>query len=386
MTADPILIRDWHPTENIKPMDQYRPHSNELVWWQCGNTVTYHDADQLCGHEWSNTPNVRSRGVGCPACAGFVAMPWNNIPYTNPELVLDWHEDNPMSPEETTKGQHDVVKWRCHNVVDKFGTQEPCGYVWNTQIYNRSQGKGCPACCGHVVTEWNSLGACHPYLLPTWDPENIKTAFEVTPGGMYHASWICDNTITLGGAQVTCGHKWKTRAVNRVLGTGCPECMLWATSKDEIHLAHELALFYTVDNTGRRIQGADQKWKIDIVLPDLNIIVEYDGSYWHRDKTERDLRKSTDLTAAGWTVIRAREHPLDALTPNDVLCRTGDYKNTSNAVLNQIAAITGTPVNGLAAYLTKPTIQNGEAALQQATELRAKVFLNRAKRQAARSA
>ncbi|MEU5958250.1 hypothetical protein [Streptomyces sp. NPDC047525] len=50
------------------------------------------------------------------------------------------------------------------------------------------------------------------------------------------------------------------------------------------------------------------------------VVVEYDGAYWHRDAQERDRDKSADLMATGHLVIRIREQPLFAITPNDVIC------------------------------------------------------------------
>lgn len=41
----------------------------------------------------------------------------------------------------------------------------------------------------------------------------------------------------------------------------------------------------------------------DIAIPEYKIIIEYDGSYWHRDK-EKDLRRDLELAELGWTTIR----------------------------------------------------------------------------------
>ena len=45
--------------------------------------------------------------------------------------------------------------------------------------------------------------------------------------------------------------------------------------------------------------------------------IEYDGSYWHRDKTDTDLVKSFDLLRHGLILCRIREHPLPGLDIND---------------------------------------------------------------------
>ena len=48
-------------------------------------------------------------------------------------------------------------------------------------------------------------------------------------------------------------------------------------------------------------------------------MIEYDGSYWHQDKADIDRAKSMDLLAAGYRVIRLREHPLRSLEIDDAL-------------------------------------------------------------------
>jgi len=57
-------------------------------------------------------------------------------------------------------------------------------------------------------------------------------------------------------------------------------------------------------------------WTPDILIdPDgaAPTVVEYDGAYFHGDKLELDSDKSLDLLAAGYRVVRLREHPLPLL-------------------------------------------------------------------------
>lgn len=48
------------------------------------------------------------------------------------------------------------------------------------------------------------------------------------------------------------------------------------------------------------------------------LIVEYDGAYWHREpaKVLTDVRKTADLLAAGYRVVRLREDDLPPLEIN----------------------------------------------------------------------
>lgn len=59
-TKHPELVKQWHPTKNgnLKPTDVFA-NSERRVWWKCDK-----------GHEWEAIISGRSRGNGCPYCAG----------------------------------------------------------------------------------------------------------------------------------------------------------------------------------------------------------------------------------------------------------------------------------------------------------------------------
>src|SRR5262245_20412303 len=56
----PDLARQWHPTKNL-PLtpEEVTSGSGQRAWWFCQE-----------GHEWEAVINSRSRGSGCPHCAG----------------------------------------------------------------------------------------------------------------------------------------------------------------------------------------------------------------------------------------------------------------------------------------------------------------------------
>jgi hypothetical protein len=51
------------------------------------------------------------------------------------------------------------------------------------------------------------------------------------------------------------------------------------------------------------------------------VVVEFDGSYWHRDAEERDRLKAeaVERHRPGWTVVRVREEPLRLTRHRDVV-------------------------------------------------------------------
>lgn len=60
---------------------------------------------------------------------------------------------------------------------------------------------------------------------------------------------------------------------------------------------------------------------VDILIEYKNMkyVLEYDGSYWHRDKIAKDLSKTKALIRDGYKVIRIREAPLLFLDKTDGL-------------------------------------------------------------------
>jgi len=52
------------------------------------------------------------------------------------------------------------------------------------------------------------------------------------------------------------------------------------------------------------------RWVVDITTVSAAgapVAIEYDGSYWHADKSDIDNEKSLDLLAAGYAVVRLRD-------------------------------------------------------------------------------
>ena len=60
LTLNPTLAKEWNFEKNgtLTP-DQVTAKSHKKVWWKCGK-----------GHEWEAIVVNRTRGLGCPFCAG----------------------------------------------------------------------------------------------------------------------------------------------------------------------------------------------------------------------------------------------------------------------------------------------------------------------------
>lgn len=127
---DPKLASEWHPHKNgeLTPED-ITANRFKNVWWLCSK----------CGYEWEASPNNRRKGVGCPCCSGRVPQKGENDFQTLfPELAQEWDTEKnyPYTPDGFLPKSGKKMWWKCR----------VCGYGWNTEIRNRSNGHNCPKC------------------------------------------------------------------------------------------------------------------------------------------------------------------------------------------------------------------------------------------------
>lgn len=107
---------------------------------------------------------------------------------------------------------------------------------------------------------------------------------------------------------------------------------------------------------GRRI-------RVDIAIPTLRLLIEFDGAYPHRRRSGRDRLTTARLEALGWTVIRVREAPLRALGSQDVVVPPRPTPFTcATAVLARLAELGLCDRRRALAYASNGCAQAGAAA------------------------
>ncbi len=222
---------------------------------------------------------------------------------TQPHLAAEWH------PSLNTTAQLSETATNSGMTVWWLGA---CGHAWDYPVGARVRTRaGCPYCSGHRTGYGNDLATLHPQLASEWHPERNGdlTPSDVVPGSSARVWW-----------RASCGHQWRTFVFVRSRGSGCPACAPTPESRQQTDL--ELALLIFVPGLGlrdRAVALGERLLQCDMVWPGRRLVIEYDGSYWHRHTTERDIRKAKTLREAGWVVVRVREQPLKALHPYDVL-------------------------------------------------------------------
>ncbi len=375
--ARPDLAAQLHPTAN-----------GELTASDIAVSANY-DVEWLglCGHQYEASPSRRSRGRGCPYCAGRrVLVGFNDLASQAPAAAALWHptRNDGLTPLDVTVGSQKKAHWLCpegheteaviasrakspsggcgdcavakrglsrsrpkagRSLADLFPevaaewhptknwTSDPhevhpganreaiwlgaCGHEWPDAVALRTRrATGCEICTGHAVRAgFNDLATTHPHLVLEWHPANSIQATNVAAGSHEVVEWKCSN----------CAREWRARIKDRAKrGDGCSRCNNVSSSASERRLFEAVGTWLELAEHGRRFDWA--KFGTARISADISgtyngrsIVIEYDGSYWHRDTAERDIKKTRAFIAAGYTVVRVREGKLGLLPTSDGL-------------------------------------------------------------------
>jgi len=293
-TLNPKLTQEWHPTKNGKltPKDVH-PGSNEKVWWKCSKGED---------HVWQASILNRSKGTGCTICSNRKIIKTNSLATLNPGLAKEWHpiKNGNLTPDNVGAGSGKKVWWKCFKGVD---------HEWESSISSRQNGIGCPICSNRKIVKSNCLAIVDPVLAKEWHPaKNGKlTPYDIGAGSSKKVWWKCRKSND---------HAWETSVDHRKRGRGCPFCTN-PSSVPELRIFSELKTIFPSIRHRVILKG----YEVDIYIPELQIGIEYDGEYWHRNKKQKDLEKNLALNST-ILLIRIREKGLSKLTNTDIELKT----------------------------------------------------------------
>jgi hypothetical protein len=101
-----------------------------------------------------------------------------------------------------------------------------------------------------------------------------------------------------------------------------------------------MKLFENINPKGFKTKLEGRLRAIDIYISKLNLCIEFDGSYWHKDKQDIDKIKSEMLLEEGFKLIRVREAPLEKIYDTDVISKQPyDGKQVTNNILSMILSM-----------------------------------------------
>lgn len=215
-----------------------------------------------------------------------------------PELPLQWDQEENGPIEAFLTCEETVVAWRCGR-----------GHRYLLPITIFMGDYGCPICNHALLLKSRpKTVANYPKPAQDWD---YSLNWPLRPQHVHahrrsYFNYRCHR----------CGMGWNTftsARCRKTRPTGCPSCRSRA-SRREVELA--VALERLIDPEvvhGAAVAG----WRgaVDVMISDLKIAIEYDGVRFHDTELgmKNDTMKTRVLRSQGYTVVRVREEPLEAV-------------------------------------------------------------------------
>lgn len=126
-TLHPELLKYWDYEKNaIQPSDIFGG-GEKVAFWICER-----------GHSYTKSILKRSRGEGCPICAGKkVLIGYNDLATVAPDVAESWNysRNGNLLPTQVVSRSNKLVWWKCEH-----------GHEWQARVNDRTRGTGCPRC------------------------------------------------------------------------------------------------------------------------------------------------------------------------------------------------------------------------------------------------
>jgi translation initiation factor IF-1 len=291
VNTHPEISKEWHPTKNkdLTPYD-VSAGSGKRIWWQCEK-----------GHEWDTFIYNRTKenAIGCPFCLNRKSNIDNSLAICNPDLAKQWHpsKNGILSTDSVVYGSGKKVWWICE-----------FGHEWEARIVDRvTKSYGCPFCSNRKLTIENCLETKRPDLAKQWHPNKngILTPRDVHSSTDIKVWWQCEK-----------GHEWKAQISNRNSGKGCPKCGCNKISYQQLCIYYYLQKLF---NETILDYKTNDNIEADVYIPNINLAIEYDGWYWHKDRKNKDILKNKYFSENKINLIRIRENKLPVITQYNCL-------------------------------------------------------------------
>lgn len=197
-----------------------------------------------------------------------------------------------VTPNDISYGSNKQVHWTCSE-----------GHFYTASPWARTQDMGCPICTGKKIMKgYNDLESQFPLLAKEWHPtkNGHLTPDQVFPFSNKMAWWICEF-----------GHEWKA-TINSRHKNRCPHCY----QDHRISVREKLVYFnlkkYFPETLENFKLSSSSKITVDMCIPSLKLVVEYDGTLFHQD-AQRDTNRFKIIEDEGYDLIRIREPNLPLL-------------------------------------------------------------------------
>ena len=290
------IIEKADPPENVK--DKHH------TYWLCECSCENNTQKILDGN---SVKSGRTKSCGCSKFTGLYVSDYGEL-----MKEWDWHKNNEngFDPYTIRSGSDQKVSWICAKQ-----------HRWDAAVNNRTSGKTtCPYCSGLLpIVGETDLETTHPNLALEWNYEKNGELrpTHVKAGSNKKVWWKCERE-----------HEWFATIADRKKGAGCPTC-----AKEKHTSFPEQAVYYYLKQHNivlnrEKVFGKE----IDIYLPNINVGVEYNGKYYHKNRDKKDNEKIQFLKNNGVNVYTIKEDEEDFIVGNIIHYRYG--KSLDWAIIN----------------------------------------------------
>lgn len=200
-------------------------------------------------------------------------------------LFYEYSDSKIAIDKISAKNTANKVRWYC----------EKHKYSWEDTVFNRINYPQAPCCAHHVPTEEYNFAVLYPDIAIDWDyTANTKLPEQYLPNSHERIYWKCHK----------CKNEWNTKLFSRTQRlTSCPKCSLAHTSKAEMILLEMFKKTFTKSHKGKI-----DNLEYDIIIPEIKVLIEYDGYPWHLEKKDMHIRKLQTAVSNGYTLINIAEY------------------------------------------------------------------------------
>ena len=206
LETHPHVLEYWHHEKNlgVDPKSLTRG-MQKIAWWKC---------KQDPSHEWqASIYKQTSRKNQCQFCVPIssgIVPEEKSIAIQFPQLLDEWHPtlNAKFNPRTIGPGSGKRIWWIC-----KIDSE----HIWESFVFQRTKGAGCPYCGGQKADSKSSLAANHPEIAAQWHPSkngNLKPT-DVRRQSAQKVWWMCTEDES---------HVWDETVQNRVNRRNCPTC------------------------------------------------------------------------------------------------------------------------------------------------------------------
>lgn len=328
----------WDYNKNTVSPYHIAPMSKVKCWFKCLKNF----CSESSGY---GLDDLVLKNLGCSYCSGHKVNGSNCILTTHPELCVELHSSNIVSPTTVSHGSHVNMRWTCKN-----------NHLYEMSPAHRLMGHGCRQCSDPGYEQ--RVGG-HEYFIKLargvhgdkyFYPEEYKGT--QTPIRIYCSKKDFNGSVHGDFMQEPASHK---------NGQGCPKCAAQQSeSKGVTKLKSILNLLGYVHEstyfTEQTLIGLyhNKPLRVDICIPSENLIIEYDGEqhfkvtgWTPREKLEsnkyRDLLKDTYCVTKGINILRipySFDLTLEFIKQVIDFCRTGKLLYASYAEYMNILSTT----------------------------------------------